>query len=168
MHAWLQTKCAQMYHNIFPVAKRVWETITCSWISVLPRCVSAFHMSHPNIWRMSSLAQGWKLESSFSLWIFFHASSWSVVFFLTTHTRPTLSTHLCMFWLTCYRIHTFKKKQADLIQGYSAAAHMFAGVRGRERKGCCEGILGQTAGRWDSISGLYSWALFGLSEGEEN
>lgn len=89
------------------------------------------------------------------------------VFFNNTHQTHPLHSPLHVLTHMLPNSHILKK-QADFIQGYSAAAHMFAGVRGRERKGCCEGILGQTAGRWDSISGLYSWALFGLSEGEEN
>lgn len=64
---WLRAKCVQMYHNIFTVRKRLWGTITCSWISVLPRHASAFHTSHPTIWRMCRLSEGEKkLEHSSS------------------------------------------------------------------------------------------------------
>lgn len=86
VRACLRAKCVQMYHNILTVAKRVWETITCSWISVLPHHASAFHASHPNIWRMSSLAQGESQRALFpfdfvffSFWL--HPPSWTLCCF---------------------------------------------------------------------------------------
>lgn len=100
VHACLRTTCVQMYHNIFTVAKRVWETITCSWISMLPHHATAFHTSHPNIWRMSSLAQGksqralFPFDFFFVLFCLFPSTIVDVVLFLTTHTRPAFSAHL--------------------------------------------------------------------------
>lgn len=49
----VRAKYVQMYHNIFTLRKCLWETITCSWISALPRHVSALHTSRPTIWRTS-------------------------------------------------------------------------------------------------------------------
>lgn len=86
----------------------------------------------------------------FFLLLLFPSTIHHVVFSSTHQTHPLCSplhTGLLAHVPERYRIHTFQRKQAHLIQESGAAAQTLADVRGRVRKGCCEGILGQTAGR---------------------
>lgn len=141
-----------MYHNIFTVRKRLWGTITCSWISVLPRHASAFHMSHPTIRRMCERAllpltrmclSQYQPRTALPLIPPF--SSINMVF--GTHT-PLITSH------------AYERPQNK------------PGLRGmqpwwREQQVRRGGYLGQTVGRWDVITGLYSWVLFGWSSVSE-
>lgn len=73
----LRVKYVQMYHNVFTARTRLWGTITCSWISVLPHHATLFHMGYvASVWDGS----GSILTPAFnSIFYFTHCHKWKPI-----------------------------------------------------------------------------------------